>query len=63
MKTTAMISMIMMILMPAFFIYFSSLFKALVLAPTRELAMQIAKEYQWVMGDDLSVTTVYGGTP
>ncbi|RIH90609.1 DEAD-box ATP-dependent RNA helicase CshA [Calidithermus terrae] len=35
--------------------------RAFVLAPTRELALQVAKELEWI-ARDLAVVTVYGGT-
>ena len=38
--------------------------RALILAPTRELAKQVAAEFESATnGQDLSVLTVYGGTP
>ena len=37
--------------------------QVLVMAPTRELVMQIAREYEAVVGDDLNVAAIYGGTP
>ena len=35
--------------------------RALILAPTRELALQVAGELEW-LATDLNVVTVYGGT-
>ena len=37
--------------------------QAIILCPTRELAVQVAEEISWVQGDSgLSIQTVYGGT-
>lgn len=35
----------------------------LVMAPTRELVVQICKEYETISGNDLTAAAIYGGTP
>jgi ATP-dependent RNA helicase DDX21 len=35
--------------------------RALVMAPTRELALQVSREFETIAGNDLSVCVVYGG--
>ena len=43
----------------------SSSLKAIILAPTRELALQVSKVLKWLKhhGDEFKVITVYGGVP
>ena len=37
--------------------------QAIILCPTRELAVQVAEELSWIQGDqDITIQTVYGGT-